>query len=140
MSKARPLAAAIVVALLSVPLAVMILGALHAPGQPAPVGLELLRIEPTLAAFERAFELVPLGRQLLNSLTVVAIAVPLSVVCASLAGFAMTRLRPPLARDRDRLHARHADDPGVARCGSRGSRSSASSACSTPTSRWSLPR
>ena len=80
MSKARPLAAAIVVALLSVPLAVMILGALHAPGQPAPVGLELLRIEPTLAAFERAFELVPLGRQLLNSLTVVAIAVPLSVV------------------------------------------------------------
>jgi len=72
MSKARPLAAAIVVAVLSVPLAVMLLGALHAPGQPAPVGLELLRIEPTLAAFERAFALVPLGRQLLNSLTVVA--------------------------------------------------------------------
>src|SRR6478609_8024688 len=92
MSKARPLAAAVVVALLSVPLAVMILGALHAPGKPAPVGLELVRIEPTFAAFERAFELVPLGRQFLNSLTVVAIAVPLSVACASLAGFAMTRM------------------------------------------------
>ncbi len=92
MSKVRSLSAALVVALLSVPLAVMVLGALHAPGQPAPVGLELLQVEPTLAAFERAFELIPLGRQLLNSLTVVAIAVPLSVVCASLAGFAMTRL------------------------------------------------
>ena len=35
----RSLAAALVVALLSVPLAVMVLGALHAPGQPPPVGL-----------------------------------------------------------------------------------------------------
>ena len=35
---ARSLAAALVVALLSVPLAVMVLGALHAPGEPPPVG------------------------------------------------------------------------------------------------------
>ena len=92
MPKARPLAAALVVALLTVPLGVMLLGALHAPGRPAPIGLELIQVQPTLAAFERAFELVPLGRQLVNSLTVVAIAVPLSVICASLGGFAMTRL------------------------------------------------
>ena len=70
----------------------MVLGALHAPGAPPPVGLELIPDAPSLAAFTRAFDLVPLGRQLLNSLTIVAIAVPLTVVCASLTGFAITRL------------------------------------------------
>jgi multiple sugar transport system permease protein len=91
----RSIAAALVVALLSVPMAVMVLGALHAPGEPPPVGWEIVPAEPGFAAFERAFELVPLGRQLLNSLTIVAIAVPLTVACASLAGFAMTRLKRP---------------------------------------------
>jgi multiple sugar transport system permease protein len=91
----RSLAAALVVALFSVPLAVMLLGALHAPGRPPPVGWEIIPGEPSLAAFERAFDLVPLGRQLLNSLTIVAIAVPLTVACASLTGFAITRLRRP---------------------------------------------
>lgn len=70
----------------------MALGALHEPGRPPPVGFELLPDAPSLAAFERAAALVPLWQQLLNSLTVVAIAVPLTVVCASMAGFAMTRL------------------------------------------------
>jgi multiple sugar transport system permease protein len=91
----RSAGAAAVVALLSVPLAVMVLGALHAPGAPPPVGLELIPDAPSLAAFTRAFDLVPLGRQLLNSLTIVAIAVPLTVACASLTGFAITRLRHP---------------------------------------------
>ena len=71
----------------------MVLGAFHEPGRPPPVGLELVPESPSLAAFERAADLVPLWRQLLNSLTVVAIAVPLTVICASMAGFAMTRLR-----------------------------------------------
>ena len=91
----RSLAAAVVVALFSVPLAVMVLGALHEPGRPPPVGWEIVPSDPSLAAFERAFDLVPLGRQLLNSLTIVAIAVPLTVACASLTGFAITRLRRP---------------------------------------------
>jgi multiple sugar transport system permease protein len=71
----------------------MVLGSLHAPGEAPPVGVELIPDPPTLAAFERAFELVPLWRQLLNSLTVVLVAVPLTVVCASVTGFAITRLR-----------------------------------------------
>jgi multiple sugar transport system permease protein len=91
----RSVGAALVVALLSVPFAVMVLGALHAPGAPPPVGLELFRGSPSLSAFERAFALVPLGRQLLNSLTIVAIAVPLTVACASLTGYAITRLGRP---------------------------------------------
>ncbi len=69
----------------------MVLGSFHDPGEPPPVGSDLLRVEGT-AAYGRAFDLVDLGRQLLNSLTIVAFAVPLTVACASLAGFAMTRL------------------------------------------------
>jgi multiple sugar transport system permease protein len=89
----RAAGAGIVSALLAVPLAILLLGSLHAPGGTPPVGVELLPRDPTLAAFDRAFELVPLGRQLLNSLTVVVLAVPLTVAVASLTGFAITRLR-----------------------------------------------
>jgi multiple sugar transport system permease protein len=89
----RAAGAALVSALLAAPLALMVMGSLHAPGEPPPVGAELLPRDPTLAAFERAFDLVPLWRQLLNSLTVVVVAVPLTVAVASVTGFAMTRLR-----------------------------------------------
>jgi multiple sugar transport system permease protein len=89
----RAAGAALVAALLAVPLAIMVLGSLHAPGRPPPVGTELFPTAPTTAAFDRAFELVPLWQQLLNSLTVVAIAVPVTVAVASITGFAMTRLR-----------------------------------------------
>jgi multiple sugar transport system permease protein len=89
----RACGAALVAALLALPLAIMLLGSLHAPGEAPPVGAELLPTAPTLAAYDRAFDLVPLWRQLANSLTVVAIAVPLTVAVASITGFAMTRLR-----------------------------------------------
>ena len=89
----RAAGAGLLAALLVIPLVIMLLGAFHAPGGSPPVGVELFPTDPTLAAFDRAFELVPLGRQLLNSLTVVLVAVPLTVVCASLTGFAITRLR-----------------------------------------------
>ena len=96
--RARPLAALVACAAFVSPLAIMLLGALHAPGRPPPRGLEIVPAQPSVAGFERAFELVPLGRHLLNSLTIVAFAVPLTVVCASLAGFAMTRLGRRAAR------------------------------------------
>jgi multiple sugar transport system permease protein len=89
----RAAGAALVTALLAAPLAIMVLGSLHPPGETPPVGAELFPDAPTLAAFERAFDLVPLWQQLLNSLTVVLIAVPLTVACASITGFAITRLR-----------------------------------------------
>jgi len=47
---------------------------------------------------QRAFALVPLGRQMLNSVIVAAIAVPLSVLVASWAGFAMAASRPFVRR------------------------------------------
>jgi multiple sugar transport system permease protein len=48
--------------------------------------------ELSLDAYSRAFELVDLGRYTLNSLFVVAVSVPLTLLFASSAGFAMTRL------------------------------------------------
>lgn len=78
--------------MLLIPLVVMAMGALHAPGETPPKGKDLLPTDPSLAAFEKAFDVVPLGRQLVNSLIVAGIAVPLSVLCASLTGFAMSLL------------------------------------------------
>jgi multiple sugar transport system permease protein len=93
----RPAAAALACALFTIPLAIMVLGSLHDPGQAPPVGSELLGIDST-AAYGKAFKLVDLGRELLNSLTVVLFAVPLTVLCASVTGFAMTRLGPAARR------------------------------------------
>jgi multiple sugar transport system permease protein len=89
----RAAGAALAAALFAVPLGIMVLGSLHAPGEAPPVGWDLVPADPSPAAFERAFDLVPLWRQMLNSLIVVAIAVPLTVAVASLTGFAITRLR-----------------------------------------------
>jgi multiple sugar transport system permease protein len=90
----RSYVAVAVSAVFLAPLLFLVLGSLRPPGASAPDGLELLPADPTLASFERAFELVPLARQLLNSTLVVAIAVPLTVLTASWAGFAITRLAP----------------------------------------------
>ncbi len=90
----RQVIATLISALFLAPLAFLVLGALRAPGEPPPTGLEVLIPEPVTAAFARAFDLVPLGRQLLNSALVALIAVPLSVLVASWAGFAATRLGP----------------------------------------------
>lgn len=94
----RARAPGILVALLfAMPLALLAIGALRPPGLAASVGTGLLPVAPSLEAFPRAFELQPLWRQALNSLLVAGIAVPLSVLTASAAGFGML-LAPPRAR------------------------------------------
>ena len=47
---------------------------------------------PAFENYGRAFELVPIPRQILNSAIVVVVAVPLTILVASWAGFAMARL------------------------------------------------
>jgi len=88
----RQLAATILSGVFLLPLVFLVLGALRTPGGPPPTGLEVLVPQLTGASFERAFALVQLGRQLVNSGLVALLAVPLSVLVASWAGFAATRL------------------------------------------------
>jgi multiple sugar transport system permease protein len=75
-----------------VPLVYMVTGSLRRAGLPPPRTPELVPAEPTVDNYSRAFELVDLGRYALNSMLVVALAVPLTLVFASWAGFAMARL------------------------------------------------
>jgi multiple sugar transport system permease protein len=97
-ARARPIAAAVACAALLAPLTFLVLGAFHAPGSAPPSGWDVVAFNPTLAAFERAFDAVPLGRQMLNSLLVVAVAVPVSLLVASWAGFALAQLPTPARR------------------------------------------
>lgn len=71
------------------PMAVMFSGALQTPGRPPAEGLDLI---PDLAHWENfgtVATLIDLWTQMRNSLIVVAVAVPLTVLIASWAGFAI---------------------------------------------------
>jgi multiple sugar transport system permease protein len=94
----REVLAIVVSAVFLAPLVFLVLGSLRAPGETPPSGLDLIPSEPTGASFERAFELVDLGQQLLNSAIVAVIAVPLTVLVASWAGFALTLVTPRVRR------------------------------------------
>jgi multiple sugar transport system permease protein len=74
------------------PLVLMATGSLRKPGLPPPRGPELVPSPLSFEGYSRAFELVDLPRYALNSLIVAALAVPLSVLVASWAGFAMARI------------------------------------------------
>jgi multiple sugar transport system permease protein len=92
--RGRQVTATVVSGVFLFPLVFILLASLETPGEPPPTGLEVLT--PTLdgSAFPRAFELVDLGRQVLNSGLVALISVPITVVVASWAGFAATQLGP----------------------------------------------
>jgi multiple sugar transport system permease protein len=85
------LATVLLVAVFLAPLGVMVTGSLREPGLPPPRGIELLPEGAGLAAYVAAFQLVPFGRALLNSLLICALAVPLSVLTASWAGLALAQ-------------------------------------------------
>ncbi len=88
----RHLPAALIAVGFVLPLFFMITGSLRKAGLPPPTTPELL---PSPLAFEnypRAFDKVDIPWYTLNSLYVVAVAVPLTVLVASWAGFAMTRV------------------------------------------------
>jgi len=72
----------------------MLTGSLRVPGAAPTPGVTALPIDPSVESFRRALALVPLGRFALNSVLVVVAAVPLTVVFASWAGFAISRLSP----------------------------------------------
>jgi multiple sugar transport system permease protein len=96
---ARAAAAALVAAAFALPLVFMVSGSLRDPDAPPPASFELVPSSAGFDAYGDAFDLVDLGRQVLNSLVVAALAVPLSVLVAAWAGFAIARLprRPRIA-------------------------------------------
>jgi multiple sugar transport system permease protein len=94
----RTLGALAVLVLFSAPLLIMLPGSLREPGQPPPRTPELLPDPIVFSNYERAVDLAGLGRATVNSLLVVAFAVPLSVLVASWAGFALVQLPRRLVR------------------------------------------
>jgi multiple sugar transport system permease protein len=83
-----------------VPLLWVVSMSLRTPGLPPPRTIEWYADPLAWSNFARIFEIMPLASFLANSLIVVAIAVPSTLITASLAGFAMTQLP---ARTRNRL-------------------------------------
>jgi multiple sugar transport system permease protein len=74
------------------PLWFMISGSLREPGTAPPRSVELVPRPVTATSYAHAFELVDLGRYTVNSLVVAALTVPVSVLVASWAGFAIVLL------------------------------------------------
>jgi multiple sugar transport system permease protein len=87
----RHTAALAVTFLFTIPLVFMAAGSLRPLGPP-PRTLELIPGRFDFGNYARAFELVDIPRYAVNSLIVVVVAVPLTVLVASWAGFAMARL------------------------------------------------
>jgi multiple sugar transport system permease protein len=84
----QPVAVAVAVIFL-LPLWFMLSGSLRQPGTAPPRSPELLPSPASAESYERAFDLVDLGRHALNSLLVAALTVPLAVLVASAAGFGL---------------------------------------------------
>lgn len=82
------------------PLVFMVLGSIRMPGLPPPDGFELVPTFIRWANYQTAFGLVPLWSQIKNSLLVVAVAVPITVLIGSWAGYAIVAADP---RQRKRL-------------------------------------
>lgn len=98
LTRLRYVPVVVVSLLFAAPLTLMVLGSLRGRGVPPPRGLEIVPAEPSLEAYRVLAGLLPLTTYARNSLLVAAIAVPLTVLVASLAGFAIRLLRPRARR------------------------------------------
>jgi multiple sugar transport system permease protein len=85
-------------ALLLVPLASMLVGSLRLPGLPPPRGIEWLPRPLAWGNYVQVFQVVDLGRYALNTLTVELLAVPITLLVASWAGFALSQLPARFSR------------------------------------------
>jgi len=91
-SAARQAPLVLLAALFVVPLAWVIAASLRTPGLPPPRTIEWIPDPIAWSNYGRIFDLAPLARYALNSLFVAALAVPITIVTASWAGFALTQL------------------------------------------------
>jgi multiple sugar transport system permease protein len=81
-----------VVAVFIVPLFWVAAASLRQPGLPPPRTIEWFPSPVTWSNYIRVFQLVPLASYTLNSLKVVAVAIPLTLLTAACAGFAIAQL------------------------------------------------
>jgi multiple sugar transport system permease protein len=88
----RQVAAAIPAFIFLVPLYAMVTGSLRPLGVPPPRTIDLSPWPVSIQSYSEAFRTVPLAGFIENSLIVAVVAVPMSVVVASWAGFAVARL------------------------------------------------
>jgi multiple sugar transport system permease protein len=88
----RSFGAAFVVLAFAPPLLLLVLGSLRRPGLPPPPRPEFVPDPLSTEGYAEVLELGGVLRASINSLVVVAVAVPASVLVASLAGFALTRV------------------------------------------------
>ena len=93
-SPARAIAITVASALFVVPLVLMVLGSLRDPTLVPERGFDLIPDELYLDNYRDVFAFAPLWTQMRNSLFVVLCAVPLTVLVASWAGFAIARAEP----------------------------------------------
>ena len=98
MSKRRLLAFHLVAIVCSVglilPLYWAFVASLGVTGAPPPPSVTWYPPDPQWQNYATVFEIVPMGQYLRNSLIVVALAVPLTLLVASVAGFSMVQLPP----------------------------------------------
>ncbi|HWL65160.1 MAG TPA: carbohydrate ABC transporter permease [Actinomycetota bacterium] len=94
----RNVAVAGVAILFLAPLVFMFLGALRFPGLPPPDGFEVIPRFVRWANFQSAFMVVSLLEQIMNSLLIAAVAVPVTVVIGSLAGYAIVASPPRVGK------------------------------------------
>jgi multiple sugar transport system permease protein len=93
----RTPAALLVATLFLLPLVFMVLASLRPQALPPPDGFQIIPPEFAWTNYRLVFNFIPLAAQLRNSLFVVALAVPITVVVASMAGFAIVS-SPPARR------------------------------------------
>lgn len=74
------------------PLYWVLVASLRPPGLPPPESLQWWPVKAHWDNYAELFRLVPMSRYLLNSLLVVGIAVPLTLLTAALAGFGLSQL------------------------------------------------
>jgi multiple sugar transport system permease protein len=78
------------------PLVWVLASSLRQPGLPPPRAIEWIPSPVVWSNYQAIFELVPLAGYLFNSLFITALAIPLTIIVASLAGFAMAQLPAPV--------------------------------------------
>lgn len=84
--------AVLATAVFILPLFWVVIASLRQPGLPPPNTIQWWPTEPYWQNYQTIFEIVPLLRYLKNSLIVVGVAVPITLLIASLGGFGISQL------------------------------------------------